>query len=300
MKICPYCEAELSDTARKCKYCWEWAERQDVNNYSKTVNKVWWDIKSINNYTFDDYVDLDNFLFYKEDEIHLINSHARLNLDRIWDVKYELFRKIYWNKNWLKTIPQSVKNDIVKYGINGYINRLNFEFKTQDEYSLLKLDEKLSYIKISDFLYDELPQKREDLTKEQKDILYKNFSIWIFSRIFAFILPWLFLLYSRRILFFFWAVLLLFFTWIIGDFLPLLWIIWLWLLLLIRIYVACNLPRLCYEWSSPNMRKCLITNFKIRYIKDDQKQNMKKSSSKKVNRDILISIFFFLFLYDHL
>ena len=24
MKICPYCESELSDTARKCKFCWEW------------------------------------------------------------------------------------------------------------------------------------------------------------------------------------------------------------------------------------------------------------------------------------
>lgn len=24
MKICPFCESELSDTAKKCKFCWEW------------------------------------------------------------------------------------------------------------------------------------------------------------------------------------------------------------------------------------------------------------------------------------
>ena len=28
MKICPYCESELSDTARKCKFCGEWVNKE--------------------------------------------------------------------------------------------------------------------------------------------------------------------------------------------------------------------------------------------------------------------------------
>ncbi len=37
MKICPFCESELSDTARKCKYCWEWVTN-NLENWVKSSN----------------------------------------------------------------------------------------------------------------------------------------------------------------------------------------------------------------------------------------------------------------------
>lgn len=44
MKNCPYCEWEISDTARKCKHCWEWVKEkkeiiEDDDNYSEPEEK---------------------------------------------------------------------------------------------------------------------------------------------------------------------------------------------------------------------------------------------------------------------
>ena len=43
MKKCPYCEAELSDTALKCKFCWEWVVDRRKNPFTAkdtTTNKT--------------------------------------------------------------------------------------------------------------------------------------------------------------------------------------------------------------------------------------------------------------------
>lgn len=39
MKICPYCESELSDTARKCKYCWEWVNEKINEEINEEINE---------------------------------------------------------------------------------------------------------------------------------------------------------------------------------------------------------------------------------------------------------------------
>lgn len=38
MKTCPYCSEEIQNTAKKCRYCWEWLEEEKVDN--KTANIV--------------------------------------------------------------------------------------------------------------------------------------------------------------------------------------------------------------------------------------------------------------------
>jgi len=30
MKICPHCKSEVSDTAKKCKHCWEWVDKEKL------------------------------------------------------------------------------------------------------------------------------------------------------------------------------------------------------------------------------------------------------------------------------
>jgi len=49
MKICPYCESNLSETAKKCKFCWERIEKDEKTNkieknrknYNKTTISLW-------------------------------------------------------------------------------------------------------------------------------------------------------------------------------------------------------------------------------------------------------------------
>ena len=43
VRLCPYCEAEVSKTAKKCKYCWEWINHnqpKEINNTSFSKNKI--------------------------------------------------------------------------------------------------------------------------------------------------------------------------------------------------------------------------------------------------------------------
>ena len=30
MKSCPFCEWEISNTAKKCKHCWEWVVEKEI------------------------------------------------------------------------------------------------------------------------------------------------------------------------------------------------------------------------------------------------------------------------------
>ena len=39
MQICPYCESELSDTAKKCKFCWERVKKENKTIKSNVTKK---------------------------------------------------------------------------------------------------------------------------------------------------------------------------------------------------------------------------------------------------------------------
>ncbi len=41
MKICPYCESEISNTAKKCKHCWEWVINKNNEKENNQVIENW-------------------------------------------------------------------------------------------------------------------------------------------------------------------------------------------------------------------------------------------------------------------
>jgi len=42
MRKCPYCEAEVSETAKKCRYCWEFLIENNQKNSIASENESKW------------------------------------------------------------------------------------------------------------------------------------------------------------------------------------------------------------------------------------------------------------------
>lgn len=109
--------------------------------------------------------------------------------------------------------------------------------------------------------------KWKELSQNQQSVLKKYFPIsWIF-KVFAFLFPGFYLLYARRyILYIFLHIITL-----LCSASPIFLII---TRLLIWVLVGCFLEELCYNWSSPNMDRCL----------NEQKWNKEDFSKRDLKR----------------
>jgi len=142
----------------------------------------------------------------------------------------------------------------------------------------LKLPLKKEISKKSKSIADiNLPEEWDWLTERQKELLRNRFPIsWRRYRLLTFLITPIFLLYARRYgLFILW-------------FIPVVWLI-------IWIYASINLEKLCYNWSSPNFKKCLKEN---KYLRDEKDKNYSDEKiEKNIKYPIIMQIAIWLWLF---
>ncbi len=109
MKICPYCESELSDTARKCKFCWEWVNTRLFKGNNKYLSNnefiecLWrWavEIEKIE-YITDEQVDIlfnSNLFNSSSLELNWLKEITNYQLENLSKFKWLLFL------DWLKKL----------------------------------------------------------------------------------------------------------------------------------------------------------------------------------------------------
>lgn len=197
-------------------------------------------------YTINDYINLETLTLITSNEFTDLDYYQKYLYNPIWVVWKEILEKLYNYK--VSEVPDKVIKKLHKINKDEYINVFDFSNIKKEDYSKLRIEDKIKYLEIIKFVKEFcIPEKRDDLNDAWKELLKKKFNwlSWI-SRIGAFIFLWLYLLYARRYGLFFLGILLSF-TWPFQ--------------LLFRLYVALNLPELCYEWDAPNMRKYLAENY---------------------------------------
>jgi len=217
-------------------------------NFKEKIKEIHYDKNK--NYSLNDYINLETLSLFTEQEFYdMFNGrqfyYGNLKYKRIYTCQKEIIEKLL--DNHIFEIPDKIIKNLHKIDKNEYINILDFSHIKSEDYSKLTIVEKIPYFNVCEFVKEFcIPEKRADLNDAWKELLKKKFWLGRISRIGAFIFLWLYLLYARRYGLFFLGI-LLYFTWPFQ--------------LLFRLYVALNLPELCYEWDAPNMRKYLAENY---------------------------------------
>lgn len=198
------------------------------------------------NYSLNDYINLETLSLFTENEFQIMSYNEKLNSKRIWTCQKEIIEKLLDED--ISKVSNKIIQNLHKINKDEYINVLDFSHIKAEDYENLKIVEKIPYFSIQEFVEEFcIPEKWEDMNTKWKKLLESKFSIGRISSILSFFATWFYLLYARRYGLFLIAWLLLF---IFPPF-----------QILFRLYVAFNLPRLCYEWDAPNMREFLAKNY---------------------------------------
>lgn len=215
------------------------------------------------NYSWNDYINLKTLSLFTENEFNDMFYNEKINCKRIWTCQKEII-EILLEENVFSVSDKVIKNlndtdkiikILRKINKDEYINVLDFSHIKPEDYSKLRIVEKILYINIYTFVEEFcIPEKWEDLNIKWKKLLESEFLIGWISSMLSFFFTWFYLLYARRYD-------LLFGTLLASCILEFFWPVELLFQLIFRSYVALNLPKLCYEWSAPNMRKYLVENY---------------------------------------
>lgn len=224
---------------------------KEAINVKEKIKEIHYDKNK--NYSLNDYINLETLSLFTEDEFNSMPYWEQSYCSRIWTCNEEIINKYKINKyktdQTLKKNYDKIIKNLHKTDKNKYISMLDFSFINEEDYSKLKIVDKLQYLQIQEFIEILLPEERSNLNENQKKILKDNFSIWIGSRLLSFIFTNIYLLYARRYGLFFLSFLLSLSPYLLPF------------KLLFSLCIAWELPQLCYEWVSPNMRKCLAENY---------------------------------------
>ena len=127
MRKCPHCSKKISDTARKCKYCWEWVIDINENPIVDNGPKIREQDEETKGKNIEEYID---------DEIELgMNKVEYVDNEENWDTNDISKNRDKKNKN-ISLENQNFSNDIVEQKEKNY--RISNKSNKEDDNNVLK------------------------------------------------------------------------------------------------------------------------------------------------------------------